>query len=160
MNQAASIPALPEIGHPETYYAKRVHHADKLGDAHAHEGFKVGQYITLALDPRLPWERKLRYFQHAIQRHCTPPRFPDDQLWLFYRGLADLVRTYAGQEALRLSLAEDELYDKRVRDGILREDVEEDAALFFRKLIPFDACPEWFHEVDYAQLKMIRDQWI
>src|SRR5689334_2491762 len=57
------LPPLPQIGHPESYYAKQVHLADKVGDRHGHEANKVGQYITLALDPHLSWEEKLKYFR-------------------------------------------------------------------------------------------------
>jgi len=29
----------------------------------------------------------------------------------------------------------------------------------FQKLVPSE-CPDWFNEEDYAQLRLIRDQWI
>ena len=32
--------------------------------------------------------------------------------------------------------------------------------VFFKRLIPCEDCPTYFHEGDYAQLKLIRDQWI
>ena len=53
------LPQMPEIGHPESYYAKRVHMADEAQDVHAHEAYKVGQYVTLAMDPNLSWDEKL-----------------------------------------------------------------------------------------------------
>ena len=68
------LPALPEIGYPETYYARKVKKADLVGDTHTREAYKVGQYVTLALQPHLEWQEKLRYFRHAIRRHCCPPR--------------------------------------------------------------------------------------
>src|SRR5690349_11711275 len=86
------MPEMPEIGHPESYYAKRCHEADYRNDHNAHEACKVGQYVTLALDPALQWEQKLKYFQHALKRHCVPPPYPDDDVWMFYQQLADLVR--------------------------------------------------------------------
>ena len=150
---------MPEIGRPESYYAKLVHQADKAGDLHGHESFKVGQYVTLAMDPHLTWEEKLKYFRHALKRHCVPPPLPDDDVWLFYRSLADLVRKYAGLEALRLSSTEDDLYAARLNMGQTREKIEEDAEQFFARLVPPE-CPDWFNEEDYAQLKLIRDQWI
>ena len=55
-----NLPQMPEIGHPESYYAQQIHHADKVRNAHWREASKVGQYITLALDPRLEWEKKLQ----------------------------------------------------------------------------------------------------
>jgi len=154
------FPPMPEIGRPETFYAKMVHRADKAGDTFAHEAYKVGQYITLAMDPHLVWEQKLKYLSHAIKRHCSPPPFPDDEVWMFYRQLADLVRQYAGQEALRIASTEDDLYAARLAMGQLRDKIAEDAELFFLRMIPTDAPPAWFNEDDYRQLKMIRDQWI
>src|SRR3954454_15026499 len=96
------FPPMPEIGRPETFYAKMVHRADKTGDTFGHEAYKVGQYVTLAMAPNLTWEQKLKYLTHALKRHCQPPPFPDDEVWMFYRQLADLVRQYAGQEAVAL----------------------------------------------------------
>jgi hypothetical protein len=154
------LPPLPEIGHPEAWYAKRVHEADRDGDTHAHEAFKVGQYITLGLDQRLEWEDKLKYFKHALKRHCSPPPLPDDAVWLFYRQLADLVRQYAGQEALKIACQEDDLYATRIGIGQTREQIENEAEVFFRRLITADECPNWFNETDYDQLKLIRNQWI
>ena len=66
MAQPRTFPPMPQIGLPESYYAKGVHHAEKTEDTHAREAFKVGQYITLALEPHLRWEEKLKYFQHAV----------------------------------------------------------------------------------------------
>jgi hypothetical protein len=155
------FPPMPEVGKPETYYAKMVHRADKDGDVFSHEANKVGQYITLALDPRLSWEQKLRYVQHALKRHCNPPPFPDDDVWMFYKQLADLVRQYAGQEALRIACQEDDLYAARLAMGQTREKIADDAEEFFGRLVPHDDhCPEWFNEEDFRQNKMIRDQWV
>lgn len=153
------FPPLPEIGRAETWYAKHIHEADARGDVYAHEALKVGQYITLGLDPNLPWEEKLRYFRHALKRHCQPPPLPDEDVWSFYKSLAHMVREYAGQEALRLASTEDDMYAARKAMGASEEEIEDDAEEFFAKLVP-DHCPEWFLEEDYDQLKLIRDQWI
>ena len=95
--QAAShnVPPLPEIGYPEAYYARKVKKADLAGDVHTREAYKVAQYVTLAVQPHLEWQDKLRYFRHAIRRHCNPPPLPSDAIWLFYKGLADLARRVA-----------------------------------------------------------------
>ena len=159
ISESRQLPPLPEIGHPESYYAKLVHRADAAGNKHAHEAYKVAQYITLAIDPHLTWEEKLKYFQHALKRHCVPPPLPDDDVWVFYRGLADLVRQHAGQEALKLASNEDDLYAARLAMGQTREHIEDEAETFFGRLCPGE-CPEWFNEDDYNQLKLIRDQWI
>ena len=159
--QAKQLPPLPNIGHPESYYARQVHKADRAGDIHTHEANKCAQYITLGMDPHLRWSDKLRYFTHAIKRHCVPPPLPDDDVWMFYRSLADMVRTYAGQEALRIASTEDDLYAKRLAAGTHREQIEEEAENFFFSLMGrADVCPDHFHEDDWKQLKLIRDQWI
>jgi hypothetical protein len=154
------FPPMPEIGRPETFYAKMVHRADKVGDTFGHEAYKVGQYVTLAMSPNLSWEQKHKYLTHALKRHCQPPPFPDEEVWMFYRQLADLVRQHAGIEALRIASIEDDLYAARLAMGQTREKIAEDAELFFARLCPRENTPEWFNEEDYRQLKMIRDQWV
>ena len=80
---------------------------------------------------------------------------------MFYHRLADLVRTTAGAEALRLASLEDDQYARRLTMGQEREKIEEDAEAFFVRFIPpGDECPEWFNAEDFAQLKLLRDQWI
>jgi len=161
MMQQRQLPPMPEIGLPESHYAKLAHHADRTGDVHAHEACKVGQYITLALDEHLSWEQKVKYFQHALKRHCLPPPYPDDDIWLFYQQLGNLVKQYATSESLRMACTEDDLYAARLSMGQNRDRIEEDAEEFFGKLIGTgDACPEYFNEDGWAQVKMIRDQWI
>jgi hypothetical protein len=155
------LPGMPEIGRPESFYAKRVHHADKAGDHHLHEAYKVGQYVTLALDKALSWEQKLRYFQHALKRHCQPPPIPDEEVWMFYRKLAGLVKEHCGAEALRMAIEEDENYAMRINLGATREHIEDEAEQFFIKLLGHaDHCPDHFNEGDWVQLKLLRDQWI
>src|SRR5688500_2943508 len=98
---------LPEIGYPEKYYARRVKEADLAGDTHTREAYKVGQYITLALVPHLEWQDKLRYFRHAIRRHCCPPPLPSDDVWMFYQNLAESGPEHAGTQAPKLARKED-----------------------------------------------------
>ncbi|HEX2973606.1 MAG TPA: hypothetical protein VHP11_14825, partial [Tepidisphaeraceae bacterium] len=124
--QQLVLPPMPPVGRPESFYAKLAHDAERAGDAHAHEAAKVGQYITLALDEALSWDDKLKYFRHAIKRHCQPPPFPEDEVNQFYKGLADLVRQYAGQEALRIASREDDLYAARLNMGQPREGIEDE----------------------------------
>jgi hypothetical protein len=151
---------MPPIGRPESYYAKLAHAAEQNGDAHAHEAAKVGQYVTLAMDAGLPWEEKLKYLKHAIKRHCQAPSFADEDVWMFYQQMADHVRQHAGAEALRIASREDDLYAARLSMGQERQQIEEDAETFFSKLIVSEDKPDWFNEVDWVQLKLIRDQWI
>jgi hypothetical protein len=154
------LPPLPEIGHPEAWYARKVHDADRSGDKHSHEAHKVGQYVSLGLDPHLDWEEKLKYFKHALKRHCQPPPLPDDNVWMFYRQLTALVQQHAGQEALRIACTEDDLYATRISMGQTRDQIENEAEIFFNRITPSDECPNWFCEADYDQLKLIRNQWI
>lgn len=160
MTQQHVFPPLPAVGQPERYYAHKVREADRHGDRFAHEAYKVGQYITLALNTRLTWDQKVKYFQHALHRHCLPPPLPDEETWLFFKSLAALVRQHAGEEALRIASRQDDLYAIRLRMGQEKEKIADDAGVFFARLIPQEHCPEWFNEDDYRQLKMMRDQWI
>jgi hypothetical protein len=160
LQQPHVFPPMPDIGMSESHYAQLARQADADGSIYAHEAAKVGQYITLALDTHLDWPAKLRYFQHALKRHCVPPPVPDEPVWIFYRDLADLVRQYAGHEALRLACTEDDLYATRLALGSDRSSVEADAEIFFSQLLGAGDRPDWVSEDDWLQLKLIRDQWI
>ncbi len=153
------IPKMPEIGHSEAYYATYGRRAERHGEQHLHESFKVGQYVTLALDPHLQWEDKLRYFRHALNRHCQAPPFPEEDVWLFYRDLANLVRHQAGREALRLACLEDDRWAREVEMGRPRDKISDEAAIFFRRLMPQAECPDWCTEDDWRQMRMLRDAW-
>lgn len=154
------IPLLPQLGHSESYYCHAAHRAERMSDYLAVHACKVGQYITLAMDSKLTWEEKLRYLRHTLNKHCVPPTIADDTVWAFYKELQRMVRDTAGQEALRIASDEDDLYAVLCQMGRRREEIEERAEVFFKRLVPEDHCPDWFHEPDYAQLKLIRDQWI
>jgi hypothetical protein len=152
---------MPPIGRPESFYARQVQLSDKLGDLHLHEASKVGQYVTLATDPRLPWPQKLKYFDHALRRHCNPPPLPDDQIWMFYQQLSNLVRFHCGEQALRLASAQDDEYARSIDAGEPRAKVVSEARHFFYELMTLDNHkPSHFNEDDWMQLKLIRDQWI
>ena len=159
------FPTMPQIGHPEMYYARLARDAECHHNTPAHEAAKVGQYVTLALDAHLSWPQKLRYFRHVMDRHCHPPKFSDkfrdDSCWQFYHDLADLVRSHCGAEALRLASVEDDAYAARLEMGQSRETIAEDAEVFFIALMgSFMECSTWFNHDDWEQLKLIRDQWV
>ncbi|MDB5298754.1 MAG: hypothetical protein JWO87_417 [Phycisphaerales bacterium] len=161
MQASREIPSLPDIGLPESHYAKLIHRADKHGDIHLREALKVAQYVTLAIDPHLPWEKKQRYFEHAIRRHCAPPPLASERVWLFYMQLRDLVKLHAGQEALKLASREDDAFAHRVRLGQTVGDLRMEAYLFFRRIMgECDDRPVMFSEDDWHQLKLIRGQWV
>lgn len=155
-----AIPALPELGHSENYYVRGAHRAETNGNELKVHSYKVGQYITLAMDYKLTWEEKLRYLKHTLNKHCVPPKILEDNVWGFYKELQRLVKDAAGQEALRIASAEDDMYAALLQMGRDRAEIENRAEVFFKRLIPCEECPEFFHDTDYAQLKLIRDQWI
>ena len=155
------LPPMPEIGHPESYYARVAKAAERSGDIHAHEAAKVGQYITLALDPNLDWDTKRRYFRHALRRHCAPPQVSSELVEMYYQRLVDLVMHHAGAEALRLASSEDDKYALRLSSGESRRQIMEEAVDFFANLMGVDdSCPSHFKEEDWLQLRIIRNQWI
>jgi hypothetical protein len=157
----SELPPLPEIGRSESYYADQVKRADQLGNHHAHAAYKVGQYITLGLNRRLDWEKKLRYFNHALRSHCVPPNLTNDQVWLFYAQLADLVRQHAGAEALRLASLEDDYYVGQLKAAVPRPQIMAQAEIFFRKILgDGEKKPDHLNHEDFEQLKILRNQWI
>lgn len=159
--QTRKLPPLPAINHPESYYAKLAHETQEAGDIHAHEAAKVAQYITLGLDPAAPWEEKVKYFRHAIRRHCVAPPYCEEDVNRFYESLATLVRQHAGQEALRLASEQDDMFAARLAMGQDREAIEDEAEELFSVLMGAgEDRPEWLDESDWAQLRMLRDQWI
>jgi hypothetical protein len=154
------IPRIPPLGRDERYYARGARHAERDEDVYLRCAHKTVQYITLALNPTLEWEEKLKYFHHALERHCVPPPYPDDATWMFFRTLADLVRQHAGREALRLASREDDFFAARLAIGQRREVIEEEAERLFTRLVPQEQCPDYFNEEDFLQLKILRNQWI
>jgi len=158
---SSAIPPIPEIGHEEGYYARKVREAEKQGNDHAREAYKVAQYVTLATSPHLEWDQKIRYFAHALKRHCQPPPLAPERIWLFYAELAELVRSHCGQEALKLASHEDDRYASLIKQGYDRKLIENEAEKFFEFVMGgHQERPAHFNEEDWQQLRMIRDQWI
>jgi hypothetical protein len=159
--QRFPLPELPDIGEDERYYADGVARADRDGDRVLREAFKVGQYVTLAIDPKADWPTKQKYFRHALRRHCVPPGYADEPMRAFFRDLADIVRTHAGQEALKICCEQDDLFAARQSMGQGVDDLVDDAEAFFDQIAPMGKDrPDWFAEDDWRQIKMIRDQWV
>jgi hypothetical protein len=155
------LPALPEIGFPESFYAKEVARADKAGNRHAHAAFKVGQYITLGMGMRLTWDQKRKYFSHAIRAHCTGPAMSSADVLKFYARLADMVRRHAGNEAIRLASREDDAWAAQLQRGVPRHEVFADAERFFRHLVgDCSGIPDYFNAEDWEQLVILRNQWM
>jgi hypothetical protein len=152
-------PSMPLIGLPERHYMHLARMAASDGDSLSRDAAKVGQYVTLANNPSIQWCQKLRYYQHALERHCVPPRLADDTVWLFYKELAHFVRSHAGWAALRLASHEDDRYAQRQASGESREKLADDAEEFFGPLVPAYQT-NWLNREDYEQLKLLRDQWV
>lgn len=160
MAQKYDLPPLPEIGRPETYYQQLVKQADEADDACARCAAKVGQYLSLAMNPETPWEEKTRYFDHVLRRHCKKPPHPDEKVLAYFKRLTELVQQTAGQIALKMASEQDDLFATRLSMGQSRDQIENEAELFFGKLLPDGHCPEWMNEQDWNNLRIIRDQWI
>jgi len=161
MQQVRQLPEMPPVGMPEAHYARQIHLAEKIGDPHLREANKVAQYVTLGMEPRQSWSKKLKYFDHALRRHCNPPPLPDDHVWLFYQQLGNLVRAHAGEQALKLASEEDDEYARRLSHGEPRSQIVSDARHFFYELMTLGHDkPAHFNEEDWMQLKLIRDQWV
>jgi hypothetical protein len=160
VQEPQNFPALPNIGLPDATYARAIQVAVAEGDVHTREAYKIARYLSLAAHPKLTWPDKLKYYQHALRKHCAPP-FPDDEVVKHYHRLAEVVREHCGAEALRLASQEDDMYAARSALGEERSKIEDDAEIFFGDLLGTgDQCPDYFNEVDWQQLKLIRDQWI
>jgi hypothetical protein len=159
--QKQLFPPMPPIGRAEPFYSNLVRQADAQGNVFGHEAAKVGQYINLGLDPNLDWPAKVRYFNHALKRHCVAQNSSIARLLDFYEELTDLVRKHAGLEALRIASAEDDRYARRVNEGVHRAFIKAEAQIFFSKIIPADdKRPDWFFEEDWQHLKLLAKQWI
>ena len=86
---------------------------------------------------------------------------PDEDVWIFYRALSNLVRQHAGEQALRSALAQDEDYMRRIAAGHPRTPIIAEARQFFYELMTLgNDRPEHFTDEDWVQLKLIRDQWM
>jgi hypothetical protein len=151
---------LPVIGYPETYYAKHIKQADEAGDIMAHNAHKVGQYVTLGIDPKRDWEEKAKYFRHTMKHHTACPADADDDTKLFYEKLRELILRYASQEARRMARQEADGYQMRSEMGVARETLVEEAEVFFPKILGHGPCPEFFTPEVFAEIKALRDKWV
>ena len=159
--QAGSFHPLPVIGHPEAYYVKQAKAAEEAHNPHARAAHKVGQYITLGLDRTKPWHDKLGCFTHALKHYCVAPPDSSEALRTFYGKLADLVRRHAGHEALRIAHEKHDEYSIRLSAGATRDEIAEDAEVFFPQLLGhLPKAPEWFTEDVWRQLHELERRWV
>ncbi len=156
------LPPMPRIGLPEETYLHVAHKAERNGDDLVFEAAKVGQYVSLALrDADAPWHVKLKYFRHALKRHCNAPEHADEMTKEWFGKLARMVKSQAGAEALRLAAEVDEMYEARTSMGQDIETIADDAEKFFEQICPMcETCPPIYNEEDWVKMKGIRDRWI
>lgn len=151
---------MPEIGRPDVFYTHAIGVAELEGDLNKRAALKIARYLSLAMRPGTSWEEKRKYFIHVLKHHCVP-QVNDEEFQQFYSQMAEMVREYAGADALRLASQEDDTYAARMSFGQDRSAIEDDAEQFFLKLLGSeDHCPDYFNPPDWAQLKILRDNWI
>ncbi|HEY2586297.1 MAG TPA: hypothetical protein VGI81_11090 [Tepidisphaeraceae bacterium] len=151
---------LPVIGHPEAWYTKHIEQADAAGDHLAHCAYKVGQYVTLALDPKRPWEEKVKYFRHCLKRHCTPAGEADPDTLAFCDKLRALVLRYGSQEARKMARHEHDAYAMRLDFGVPKDTLAEEAEVFFPRILGHGACPDYLTQEAFQEICVMRDRWI
>ncbi len=157
-----TMPRMPKVGLAEELYIRVAEDAAVRHDDLTHESAKVGQYLTLAVqDPDKSWGEKLKYFRHALKRHCRPPEHADDLTKQWYAKLAGHARKHCGMEALRLACEVDERYEARLEMGHTADDIAEDAETFFDSICPnCGECPPVYRTEEWLQIKEIRDRWV
>jgi hypothetical protein len=151
---------MPVIGHPAAFYERHIKQAEAAGDVHARSSHKVGEYVTEGIDPKLPWEHKLKCFKHALKHHCVPPDGADELLATFYKKLAEVVRRHAGTEALHAAQKFHLDATKRANSRTPREAIEDDADNFFITILGHERTPEWCTREFADQIARIRQQWV
>ncbi len=158
--KTGSFHPLPVIGHPPAFYERHIKLAEQAGDVHARASHKVGQYVTEGIDPKLPWQHKLKCFKHAIKHHCVAPEGADDHLRAFYSKLTDLVRRRASTEAIHAAQRFHADATKRLQAGVARPALEDEADDFFLAMLGHDRAPDWCTREAADQIARIRNQWV
>ena len=64
-------------------------YAARIIETHAREAAKVGQYVTLGQQEDTDPQSKIKFFRHALRKHCVPPPISDMMVDGFYERLAD-----------------------------------------------------------------------
>lgn len=159
MLKSLMLPSLPETGKSEQYYMDGGHQAELRHDRESHEAFKVGLYVTRALDHSDTWEKKLRCFDRALKHHCIAPTNSSVAIIEFYGQMAHWVRERAGQEALQIASRQDDRYAARLAGGEDRLHLVQEGRSFFKVLLPTDRRPDWMNLEDFELLRMLKRQW-
>ena len=160
LQQAGSFHPMPVIGHPAAWYDRHVQQAEAAGDVHARASHKVGQYVTEAIDPKVPWEHKIKCFKHALKHYSAAPENADDGLKSFYKKLGDVVRKYASNEALQHAQRFNMTAQKRITQGTERASMEDEADDFYTNLLGHERTPEWCTPEVADRIGKLRQQWV
>jgi hypothetical protein len=158
--QTGSFHPMPVIGHPAAWYDRHVQQAEAAGDVHARASHKVGQYVTEAIDPKVPWDHKIKCFKHALKHYSAAPENADDGLKLFYKKLGDVVRKYASNEAMQQAQRFNAEAQKRIAQGTERASVEDEADDFYTHLLGHERTPEWCTADVADRIAKLRQQWV
>ena len=155
-----SFHPMPVIGHPAAWYGRHIEQAEAAGDVHAKASHKVGQYVTEGIDPKSPWDHKVKCFKHAMKHYAVAPPGADEHLKRFYRKLADVIRKYASNEALHEAQRFNLEAQKRVaQGGEARAIVENDADDFYTALLGHERTPDWCTPDVAERISKLRQFW-
>ena len=156
---SGSFHPMPVIGHPTAWYGKHIEQAEAAGDVHAKACHKVGAYVTEGINPKAPWDHKIKCFKHAIKHYCIAPEGADEHLRTFYKKLADVVRKYASNAAEHEAQRFNAEAQRRVAQGEERALVEDDADDFYTHLMGHERTPEWCTHDAAERISKMRQQW-
>jgi hypothetical protein len=120
----------------------------------------VGQYVTEAIDPKAPWDHKIKCFKHAMKHYAVAPEAADEHLKSFYKKLGDVVRKYASNEAVHEAQRFNAEAQKRAAQGTERATVEDDADDFYTHLMGHERTPEWCTPDAADRIAKLRQQWV
>ena len=137
---------------------QKIQEAEESNNPLARDAAKVGVHHLGAGSGKMLGGQTAVFLAYAASPfQASPGRTHRDRL--LHRLGTIGARLRLGQEALRLASAQDDEYAVRLGVGANREDIENEADQFFSMLVP-PSCPDWLKHEDYAQLVMLRDQWI
>jgi len=160
LQQTGSFHPMPVIGHPSGWYSRHIEQAEAAGDVHARASHKLGQYVTAGIDPKAPWDHKIKCFKHAMKHYGVAPVGADESLRSFYKKLGDVVRKYASNEALHEAQKFNAEAQKRLSQGADRASVDDDADDFYTALLGHERTPEWCSPDVAERISKLRQLWV
>jgi ferredoxin-NADP reductase len=151
----------PVIGHSDHWYKSHIEHAEAAGDPLARCAFKVGQYITLGVDPHRSWGEKSKYFHHSLKHHCVAGSDATPDEIIFRQKLRDFVTRCAGQEASSMALKANSDFKMRLEMGTSRDVLAEEADEMYLVLLGSSGSrPDFFTPEVFEEIRSLRDRWV